>query len=175
MATDNFLSFPQPAKTPNGPLQPIGESQDSAHQGAIEIVAFAFGIENATTIGSASSGAGAGRAKFDELAITKSVDTASTALFAAAGMGVHFPQMLLNIRRSGGAQADYLIYDFREVFVTKIEWTGGGGGDAPEEMVTLVYGALEISYAPQTQSGTLGNPKKADWSQVTNTPTLNVS
>ena len=175
MATGNFLIFPTAAQSSTGPLLPVGESQDPTHKGAIEVQAFAFGIENPTTIGSTSGGAGAGKAKFDELAITKSVDTASPILFEAAAQGVHFPQMLLKIRKAGStSQPDYLIYDFRMVFVTKIEWTGGGGGDAPEEMVTLVYGAMEISYAPQSATGAFGNPIIKDWSQITNTPTLTV-
>ncbi len=173
MANDNFLSFTTTATSPYGSIKVVGESQDPTHMGAIEIAAFAFGIENPTTIGSTSSGAGAGKAKFDEIDITKSVDTASPALFEAAAAGVHFPQMLLKIRKTGVAnQPDYLIYDFREVFVTKIEWTGGGGGEVTEEMVTLAYGALQISYAPQNANGAYGKPQLGQWSQITDTPTL---
>lgn len=175
MATDNFLIFPTAAQSTGGSLLPVGESQDPTHKGAIEVQAFAFGIENSITIGSTSGGAGAGKAKFDELAITKSVDTASPVLFEASAQGVHFPQMLLKIRKAGSTnQPDYLIYDFRMVFVTKVEWTGGGGGDAPEEMVTLVYGALQISYAPQSATGTFGTPITSAWSQINNNPSLTV-
>lgn len=174
MATDNFLIFPTPAKGISGTIQPIGESQDPTHKGAIVLQAFAFGIQTPITIGSTSGGAGAGKATFVEFDITKNVDTASPALFEAAAQGVHFPQVLLKIRRSSGttAQADYLIYDFRMVYVSKIEWTGGSGTDAPEETVTLVYGALGITYAPQTASGGLGTPSTATWSEITNSPTL---
>lgn len=173
MASDNFLIFPTPANgTVYGKIQPIGESQDPAHKGAIEIQAFAFGIETPVTIGSASGRAGAGKAKFNELDITKGVDSASTALFEATAQGVYFPQVLLKIRKSGGGTTrhDYLIYDFRIVFVSKVEWTGGGG--APEEVVTLVYGALGISYAQQSATGGFGPPMVASWSEITNTPRL---
>ena len=175
MASDNFLIFPTPANgTVYGKIQPIGESQDPAHKGAIEIQAFAFGIETPVTIGSASGRAGAGKAKFNQLDITKGVDSASTALFEATAQGVYFPQVLLKIRKSGGGTTrhDYLIYDFRIVFVSKVEWTGGGGADVPEEAVTLVYGALGVSYARQTVDGTLGPPMLASWSEITNTPRL---
>lgn len=176
MASDNFLIFPTPASgTRYGKIQPIGESQDRTHIGAIEIQAFAFGVETPVTISSASGGAGAGKAKFNELDITKGVDSASTALFEAATQGVYFPQVLLKIRRSGASdttQPDYLIYDFRMVFVSKVAWTGGGGVDAPEEVVTLVYGALGVSYAQRNANGSLGTPKTATWSQITNSPRL---
>jgi hypothetical protein len=54
--------------------QELSEAQAKAvkgGQGAFEIKDFSFGVENPTTIGSATSGAGAGKAKFNEFEITK--------------------------------------------------------------------------------------------------------
>jgi type VI secretion system secreted protein Hcp len=48
---------------------------------AFEIKDFSFGIENPTTIGSATGGAGAGKIKFNEFSITKTTDTASPNFF----------------------------------------------------------------------------------------------
>ena len=48
---------------------------------AFEIKDFSFGIENPTTIGSATGGAGAGKIKFNEFLITKTTDKASPNFF----------------------------------------------------------------------------------------------
>jgi hypothetical protein len=46
-----------------------------------EIKDFSFGVENPTTIGSATGGAGAGKIKFNEFSITKTTDSASPNFF----------------------------------------------------------------------------------------------
>jgi type VI protein secretion system component Hcp len=69
----------------------------------------------------------------------------------------------------------YLIYTFVMVFVTKVEWSGGGGEEAPDEDVTFVYGAMQINYQQQNSAGQpIGPASECAWSQVTNQPTLTV-
>jgi type VI secretion system secreted protein Hcp len=176
MAFDMFLNFPQPANGPTGTITIKGESQDQNHLNWIGVKSVAFGIENPITIGSATSGAGVGKAKLDQLEITKAVDSASPLLFSAVGLGVHFPTVTLAIRKAGGTTAptDYLIYTFAMVFVSEVSWSAESGDDTPTEKVTLVYGAMSISYAKQSPTGALLTPVVSNWSQVLNQPTLAV-
>ena len=176
MACDNFLTFDQPAVGLNGNIQPIGESTDSVHPSALEIKEFSFGVENPTTIGSTSGGAGAGKAKFNEFTIKKGVDRASPALFLACGQGCHFPECTLTIRKAGGVKLDYLVYKYAMVYVTKVEWIGGGGEEAPEENVTFVYGALQIQYQMQDTTGAaVGTKAIMSWSQISNSQDFTVA
>ncbi len=76
MAADNFLWFPAAAS--GGLLtgkasQPEGETTDNwfSQKKALEVLSFSFGVSQAETTGSASTGAGAGKAKFDEFSIEK--------------------------------------------------------------------------------------------------------
>jgi len=55
---------------------------------AFEIKDFSFGVENPTTIGSATKGAGAGKIKLNELTIRKTTDTASPSSSSANGGGI---------------------------------------------------------------------------------------
>jgi type VI secretion system secreted protein Hcp len=174
VAVDIFMQFPQPANGPTGPITIKGEVQDPAHLNWVGVQSVAFGIENPITIGSATSGAGAGKAKFNQLQITKAVDSASPALFSAVGLGAHFPTVTL-VMRKGGTTGDYLIYTFALVFVQEVDWSADNGGDSPTETVTLVYGAMSVSYAKQNSTGALGAPIVSNWSQVLNQPTLNIS
>jgi type VI secretion system secreted protein Hcp len=180
MAADNFLKFVDAAVGSNlssggvGATQPVGESQDVAHEKWLEVKTFEFGAENPTTIGSATSGAGAGKFKLNPFKITKDVDTSSTSLFQACAAGAHFPTVCLSLRKAGGAQNDYLTFCFRMVFVTNISWSGGGGEEAPEETVEFVYGGLGVKYLPQKSTGAMGVKRGAEWNQITNKPNLTV-
>jgi hypothetical protein len=59
-----------------------GRWKDDTYKGskgspAFEIKDFNFGSENRTTIGSATGGAGAGKVKFNEFGVTKTIDSSS--------------------------------------------------------------------------------------------------
>jgi len=180
MPSDNFLWFPAAASggllTGASP-QPVGETTDAyfSTKKALEIQSFNFSVEQSQTIGSASSGAGAGKAKFNEFTVKKVVDAASAPLYQACAAGAHFPQIYLAVRKAGGAPLIYLEYIFSMVFVTGITWDGGSGDEAPSEEIKFIYGALGIQYQRQGPDGKQqGPPAQAKWSIVTNNATLDV-
>lgn len=176
MAFDTFLEFPTPSAGGATPTQikVVGESTDQSHPNTIQLTEFTFGAENPTTIGSMSGGAGAGKVQFHVMQIKKNVDAASAGLFAVLASGAHLPDATIYVRKAGGAATDYLVYKFKMVFVTKLDWSGSNGDDIPSETVQLIFGALQVSYAAQQGPGQLGKPSVTAWSQVTNKPELNV-
>jgi type VI secretion system secreted protein Hcp len=178
MACDNFMWFPEAAK---GTLvgkgaKPEGETTDTwfASMKAMELKSVTFGIAQPETTGSWSTGAGAGKAKFEEFQVVKAVDKASVPLFNACCAGAHYPAICLAIRKSGGDNLVYLQYIFRMVFVTGIEWSGGGGEEAPTETVKFRFGAMGVQYIKQKADGTEGDKVQAAWSTVANKNTLDV-
>ena len=126
-----------------------------------EIKDFSFGVENPTTIGSATGGAGAGKVKFNEFTIKKTVDSASPLFFKNLATGVHYKTVTLEMRKAGGNPESsgqvFLKFTFGTVFTTKIDWSGPGD-EGPEEQITFVYGKLSVEYKPQNPDGTLGAP-----------------
>jgi type VI secretion system secreted protein Hcp len=185
MPADNFLWFPSAAT--GGLLtqagynadKPKGETTDAyfVKQNALEVLSFSFGVSQAETTGSASTGAGAGKAKFEEFSIEKAVDLASVPLYVACAAGAHFPTVNLAIRKAGGSQLLYLQYIFRMVFVTNISWSGGGGDEAPKETVKFKFGAMGIQYLQQTSTGAVDPKGKMIgwWSTTSNQPTYKVA
>jgi type VI secretion system secreted protein Hcp len=172
MALDLFLQFV--GASPTG-INVVGESVDKSHPQAVAVNAVEFGVENPTTIGSTSAGAGAGKVKFESVKVSKNVDSASTALFQALASGAHFPVMKLFVRRAGGTTpSDYAVYQFNMVFIVNIAVSGDGGEDTLQETVEMTYGALQMSYAPMTATGALGKQQIATWNQVTNMNTLDM-
>ena len=173
MAVDAFLSLIHKGT----PVQ--GETED-AHFGksgpspAFEIKDFSFGVENPTTIGSGTGGAGAGKAKFNEFTIKKTLDKASAVLFQHLAQGVHYEKGVLSVRKAGGAKGGekpYLTYEFGTVFTTKIDWSGPGD-EGPEETITFVYGSLAVKYQVQKADGSFGPPTVGTWNQITNSPSI---
>jgi len=175
MAVDAFLYFY--AKDPK--FQPAGETQDLTYRKylAFEIKDFSFGIENPTTIGSATMGAGGGKAKFNEFTVKKNTDSASALFFRNCCSGMHYKNAVIAVRKAGGAMEGddsvagkpYLFFAFGTVFTTKVEWSGPGD-EGPEESITFVFGQFGIRYIPQDDDGALDEGKKSDvgWDQQKN-------
>jgi type VI secretion system secreted protein Hcp len=180
MAADNFLWFPTAA---GGGLltgkasQPEGESTDDwfSKKKAVELASFSFGVAQADTSGSGTSGASAGKAKFEEFSVEKDVDQASAPLYQACTVGAHFPSVMLIARKSGGGNLLYVQFVFRQVFVTSINWSGGSGEENPKESIKFKFGAMGIQYIQQMSTGGEGKKMQGSWSTVSNQPTLDVT
>lgn len=179
MACDNFLWFPEGAKgglLKYGSDKPLGETTDKwfSTMNALECTSISFGVSQAETTGSGTTGAAAGKAKFEEFTIEKFIDLASVPLYVACCAGAHYPTVMLAIRKAGGQNLIYLQYIFRRVFVTGINWSGGGGEELPKETIKFKYGAMGIQYVQQLSTGAEGKKMQAKWTAVKNKPTLDV-
>ncbi len=168
MAIDSFLWFEKSDNT----RAITGETQDPDYSPmkAIEITSFSFGIENITTIGSSSAGAGSGKAVLGKFTIEKTTDNCTPDFFIACGSGGHYKKAHLVLRKSGGiTKVPFIRYHFSLVFVTKLDWKGAKDDEAPSETIEFAYGALEIEYTMQDAQGKPITPAKiARWNQVNN-------
>jgi len=172
VAFDAFLVF----TTPGDGSYPIkGETTDKVYANAFEISEFSFGAENTLSIGSATTGAGAGKATFKEFTVKKLVDVASPKLLMTLGMGGHYKKVQLFLRKSGTEKGKtgqaYLTFAFGMVAVKSLEWSGSSGDDVPTETVIFEYGELAVGYKAQTTTGTLGALVSGFWSKLNNTDT----
>lgn len=171
MAFDAFLIF----ETPGDGAPPLeGETMDKGFstKKAMEISEFSFGIENTLSIGSATGGAGAGKATFKEFTTKKVTDTASPSLFKTCTTGGHYGKVSLYIRKAGGGTTGkpYLMFVFGTVAVKSIEWSGSSGDDVPTENVVFEYGQIAIFYSKQSPSGALEARAPQAWDRVLNAP-----
>jgi len=147
-----------------------GESQKQGHTGEIELNSFSWGASNPTTVGK-GSGMAAGKVAFSDFSIMKVTDKSSPTLFLNCSSGNHFTTGTVAIQKAtGGATGEtYLQYDFTNVFVTSIQWSGStGGDDTPTESVSFAYEQVQITYKPQDSTGKLGAQVIAGWNQAVN-------
>src|SRR5207244_3640932 len=146
-AVDAFIYFASPGESLPRSQAPAPAAMRS--NPAFEIKDFSFSVENPTTIGSATSGAGAGKIKFSEFTIKKTTDSASPAFFKNCCAGAHYQKVTIEMRKAGGDPASagkpFLQFKFDTVFTTKIDWSGPGD-EGPEESITFVYGKLGVNY-----------------------------
>jgi type VI secretion system secreted protein Hcp len=131
-----------------------GESTDANHAGQIEINSWSFGVSNASTIGSATGGAGAGKAKFQDFHVTKRIDKATPLLALACAQGRRIPKATFVVARPGdGGSVDYYRVTLTNVLCDSFSQQGDQS-DLPTETVSLNFGKLTVEYKPQKPDGT---------------------
>jgi type VI secretion system secreted protein Hcp len=172
-ASDIFLIIDNIQPQAGTPLKLEGESRDTVYPGAIEVESFSFGAENPTTIGSATGGAGTGRAKFQNLTVTLPASKASPQLFKMCALGQNF-RVVLAVRKSGASATskpmEYLKYTLGTCFINSYQVSASKGDDRVKDQVSIAYGQMIVEYRPQMPDGTLATtPVKTTWNQLTNT------
>lgn len=139
-----------------------GEATADKFQGAIDIYSFSWGASN--PVSHQGSGFGAGKVSVSSFNIMKKTDSASAPLFNACCTGTHIPKASVHLRKAGGKQNEFLLYNFGDVMVESIQWSGSSGGDdTPTESVSLAFHKVEIKYMPQDDKGGAGGGIVASW------------
>jgi type VI secretion system secreted protein Hcp len=142
-----------------------GESTDLQHKDAIEISSFSFGVSNPTTISSATGGAGAGKAQFQDFHFTSSMTKASPKLMLSCATGTHIKKAELFCRKAGGnerAPVEFLKITLTDVLVSSYQ-TGGSNDIIPTDQFSLNYAKIEFDYTPQKSDGSLDSAVTASW------------
>jgi len=141
-----------------------GETQDEKYKAdsGIDILSFSWGL---TQSGSAhlQKGAGSASANFQDLTITKAVDSASPKLMEFCALGTVIDPAAtgkadckLVVRKASGDKAgamEYFIVYMNGAYITSYS-TGAGGGDGPIlETVSFNFFEIRIDYNPQEVDG----------------------
>ena len=129
----------------------------------IPLDAYTFSASKSANIGSASSGAGAGKVKFDELIVNADFSKNSLVLFQSLTAGLHFTQAVLAQNTADGQPI--ASWTLNTVFVTSEKITGQNGDGEPTEEVHLAYNA-------ETEAS---GAASATWNQVTNKGSFTVT
>ena len=127
---------------------------------------FTFGIQTPTSIGSSSTGAGAGKATLQPLDVHAALSTFGS-LVQAASTGEHIASCTLTTTLPDGAPATF---GFKELAIQSLtavaSMTGNRTDPARFTDVQLVYAAVEVKGAGGTDDG--GTTVPPGWNVVTN-------
>ena len=175
---DGFLVFTEPSSGGSS-IKITAETQDAAFKAsnAIEVMDFTFGVANTVTVGSATTGAGAGKAVFNTFEFKIPFGQSAVRLLRASAQGAHYTKVVLYLRKSGATGAStstdpsgisYAVFTFGIVFISEVDFAGATGDEQPVVTVKADYGAVNVSYKPQNPDGRLGTAVMDGWNRVKN-------
>lgn len=145
-----------------------GESQDKAHPGEIDVLAWSWGMSQSGTTHTGSGG-GAGKVNVQDLSLTKYIDKASPDLMLACCNGKHYPEAVLVVRKAGENPLEYLKIKMEDLIISSVSTGGSGGEDRLTENVTLNFGKVTVDYAEQSKTGSGGAKPTMTWNIAQNT------
>jgi type VI secretion system secreted protein Hcp len=141
-----------------------GESQKANHVGEIDVMSFSWGASNSSSVGT-GTGVSVGKVTAADFSVTKATDSSSPVLFQKCCDGSVMATGVVTVQRQiKGVATPYLVYNFQNVYVTSIQWSGSGGaGDAPMESISFCFEVGQVDYTPQLDDGTAGNAIHGGW------------
>lgn len=156
----------------NGAI-PAGDSTNTnypAAQGWSQIPAVSTDVIQTLSIGSQSSGAGAGKIVFNALNIQKLVNSLSPTLFknAAAGTAYKFAYIVFTRTGVDGQPFPYFKITLGLVAVQTQSWALPSDGADLTELVGFQYGGMALTFTPQRADGSAGTPVTQGWNRVAN-------
>jgi type VI secretion system secreted protein Hcp len=140
-----------------------GESNDVVYQNAIEVLAWSWSASNSGTT-HLSSGGGAGASNFEDLSITKWVDTSSPILLAKIATGSLINSADLIVVREGTNPVEYFRLNLTNVIVSSLSTGGSVDGNRLTENISLNFAQFQVIYVPLNADGTAAaSPVNYGW------------
>jgi type VI protein secretion system component Hcp len=149
---------PQPGIIPGSAMLILTPASGGAPVN-VPITQYSFDVGQSLSLGSQSSGAGAGKVDFSPLQVTTQPDANTPELFQYTTAGMHFNSASLEVPTAGGGAETFT---FGLVALEQISWSGGptggqagawaggpGASGAGSETLTFAYGALTAAYGAQ--------------------------
>jgi type VI secretion system secreted protein Hcp len=130
-----------------------GEAQDAGHKKEIDVLAWSWGASQSGTTHSGGGG-GSGKASFQDISITKWVDSASHNLLKYVATGKHVKEALLTVRKAGDKPLEYIKLTMKDCLISSVSTGGSGGEDRLTENISINFGEFIFEYTPQKPDGT---------------------
>jgi type VI secretion system secreted protein Hcp len=128
-----------------------GEAHDKDFAGAIEVIAWNWGI---SWRGDLSKNTRKGTADVGHFTFNHHLDSASAGLLHRCALGIPVPKATLTQRRAGGKAAqNFLVIKFKDVRIVQVALASGSAGDYPQEEVAFSFQSVAFEYAPQSGTG----------------------
>lgn len=133
-----------------------------------EIYSFSWGASNPTTVGSQGGGLTAGKVSISSFNVMRKTDNASPVLFQYCCAGQHIKKGSVIMRKATGTdgkQQTFLQYDFEDMMVESVQWSGSSGGDdTPTESISFAFAKVTVTnYVQNTKTGAMAKGTGASW------------
>jgi type VI secretion system secreted protein Hcp len=132
-----------------------GESQDKAHKGEIDVLAWTFGTRNSGLF-QIGSGGGVGKAEVRDIKLEKYIDSASAEIFKHVLTGKHIETVKLTVRKAGDSPFEFLTITLKKVLISTLATGVTTCGELPREVLFLNFAELKFEYDSQNEKGGKG-------------------
>ncbi len=149
-----------------------GETESKAGDKAFDLTSFTLDTSSTGTIGSASTGAGAGKVRFEKFSFVKRLDKYSSDLFQdlASGKVLQTVEIVVREPTAKGKLAPVVQYVMKDVLLTDLHVSAESR--TPSETVQGEYGAIQFVVYGQNPDGQVKPGPSGGWNQITNKPVL---
>jgi type VI secretion system secreted protein Hcp len=130
-----------------------GEATDAKHKDEIDVLNWSWGVSNSGSMQSTGAGGGAGKANFQDLSLTKWLDSSSPKLLGASSTGKHLKEALLTVRKVGEKPLEYLKITLSDCLISSVSTGGAGSEDRLTEHVSISFAKVKVEYTPQGTKG----------------------
>ncbi len=145
-----------------------GESQDEAHKGEIDVLAWSWGVSN-TGIVIGGGGSTGTKSTMTSIKVIKSVDTATPQLVLKAATGEHIPEAILFVtRNTGNGEEEYMKLTLNDLIVSKVSHGGKAGEAGTAETISLDFTQIKVEYRIQKGPGDWDTWQEACWDRELN-------
>lgn len=142
----------------------LGESKTRDHRDEIDCLAWEWSLDN-TASGGAGGGGGVGKPVAGEFVFQHAYDRASPLIARECIAGRHVREVVVNVRRKGAAQKDYLVVTMKDCIVSAV--APAADPDGILEEVVIAYREIGFAYRPQQPDGSFGPAVGFDWNVAT--------
>jgi type VI secretion system secreted protein Hcp len=128
-----------------------GEARDAAHKDEIDVLGWSWGMEGNQVHGQARA-----KTSVRELAITKRVDRATTALMSALRGNEVIRKAVLTVRKAGGKEpVEYYTITLEKGRIAALVQNSGGepGNALLTEELRIAFSRVLVEYKPQGEDG----------------------
>jgi type VI protein secretion system component Hcp len=144
-----------------------GDTTVNGTSGWLSVDGFDWELKNSSTVGSATGGAGAGKASFSPLTIDIHSLAGLATLFKDAATGGHIKSAeLVGVETVKGKSLEVYKVDLTQLQVSSLQQDPGSKG--VETTLGLGFGQIKITDQPPTTNGKAGTPETASWDLTTN-------
>lgn len=133
-----------------------GEAQDAKHKKEIDVLAWSWGASQSGTT-HMGGGGGSGKASFQDISVTKWVDSASFELLRHLAKGKHVKEALLTVRKAGDNPLEYIKLTMKDCLISSVSTGGSGGEDQLTENISINFGQFVYEYTSQKPDGSKGD------------------
>ena len=167
--TEGPLESAATAVPANSPLQYFikvngvtGDATLKGFEGWFAVDAFDWGVQNTTSIGSATGGAGAGKASFSPLTVDIHSLSGLASLFGDAARGENLGTVELAAVDTIKGQS-LKVYDIKLSDVVLGGFENDPGPNGVETALAFDFAKVAVTVQPQTNKGNLGPPQTVDF------------